>query len=249
MLNNKIVAVTNVKHYMGPATVKVFQQENAKLYLFDRDIVEAKKVLQEFEVDTDAVTFYEVKENSSKQINQALSSIYEETGRLDVLVNVNTHPPGGGSIVKTTDDEWREMHHQLLDELFYWTRAALQYMIPQKAGKIVNFTSAAGLVGLPNYTPYATARAAANGFTQSIGKEVAKHNIQVNAIAQNFVENPTYFPKELLADEKKVAKIVSRVPAGRLAKGEESAHLALFLASDRSDFFCGQVLPFAGGWA
>lgn len=205
-------------------------------------------MLEEFEVKVNSVHWYQIEKNSSTDINEAMNWLIDQEGRIDVLVNVNTHPPVGGSIVETSDEQWREMHQHLLDELFYWTRAALKHMIPLQGGKIINYTSAAGLVGLPNYTPYATARAAANGFTQSVGKEVAKYNIQVNAIAQNFVENPTYFPKELIANEQNVEKIVRKIPLGRLAKGEESASLALFLASNQSDFFCGQVIPFAGGW-
>ena len=69
-----------------------------------------------------------------------------------------------------------------------------------------------------------------------------------NAIAQNFVENPTYFPPALTRDPEKLARMVRHVPAGRLARGEESARLAVYLASEDADFFVGQVIPFAGGW-
>jgi NAD(P)-dependent dehydrogenase (short-subunit alcohol dehydrogenase family) len=87
-----------------------------------------------------------------------------------------------------------------------------------------------------------------NGLTRAVGREVARHNIQVNAIAQNFVENPTYFGPEITANPEKLGRIVRNVPAGRLARSEESAKLCVFLASDEADFFCGQVIPFAGGW-
>jgi 2-keto-3-deoxy-L-fuconate dehydrogenase len=73
--------------------------------------------------------------------------------------------------------------------------------------------------------------------------------VQINAIAQNYVENNTYFTEEMLADENLLARMKNAVPSGRLAKGSESAELALFLASDKSDFLVGQVIPFAGGWA
>jgi 2-keto-3-deoxy-L-fuconate dehydrogenase len=71
--------------------------------------------------------------------------------------------------------------------------------------------------------------------------------VQVNAIAQNYVENPTYYPPDLIGDPEKLARIVSRVPVGRLARSEESARLAVYLASEDADFFVGQVIPFAGG--
>jgi 2-keto-3-deoxy-L-fuconate dehydrogenase len=135
----------------------------------------------------------------------------------------------------------------LLDEPFFMLRAALRVMRPARRGKIINITSATGISGLPRYAAYAAARAAVNNLTRSVGLEVAREGIQVNAIAQNYVENPTYYPSELLADPEKLARIVRNIPVGRLARGEESARLAVYLASEDADFLAGQVIPFAGG--
>jgi 2-keto-3-deoxy-L-fuconate dehydrogenase len=81
-----------------------------------------------------------------------------------------------------------------------------------------------------------------------VGLEAARHQVQVNAIAQNFVENPTYYPPEMLADSAQVQRLLKMIPARRIAKGVETAELALFLASAHSDFIVGQIIPFAGGW-
>ena len=83
----------------------------------------------------------------------------------------------------------------------------------------------------------------------SLAKELAPFNIQVNAIAPNFVESPTYFPQNLLSDPEALRKITRNIPLGRLAKAEEIAPIAALLASDGSSFITGHVLPFAGGWA
>ena len=83
----------------------------------------------------------------------------------------------------------------------------------------------------------------------SIAKELARDNIQVNAVAPNYVENESYFPQELLADEKALAKMISKVPLGRLGKPEEVSEMIAFLASDKADFITGQIIPVAGGWA
>ena len=93
-------------------------------------------------------------------------------------------------------------------------------MRPAGRGKIVNMSSAAGIPGLARYAAYSAARAGVNGLTRAVGREVARDGVQVNAIAQNYVENPTYFPPALLADEEAVARMVRNVPAGRLARGE-----------------------------
>jgi 2-keto-3-deoxy-L-fuconate dehydrogenase len=155
----------------------------------------------------------------------------------------------GGPVEETSDETWRAMLAHLLDEPFYCLRAALRVMKRQGHGKVVNLSSAAAIPGLPNYAAYSAARAGTNGLTRAVGREVARHGIQVNAIAQNFVENPTYFGADIVTDPQKLARVVRNVPAGRLARAEESARLAVYLASADADFFCGQVVPFAGGWA
>ena len=70
----------------------------------------------------------------------------------------------------------------------------------------------------------------------------------MNLIAQNYVENPVYYPPELREKESFQKSLRRQVPLGRLATAEEDAQFALFLASDESDFFVGQAIPFSGGW-
>jgi 2-keto-3-deoxy-L-fuconate dehydrogenase len=169
-------------------------------------------------------------------------------GHLDILVNNSANPPTGSPTERITDAQWRDMMSRLLDEPFYCLRAALRVMRPAKRGKIINMSSAAAFPGLPNYAAYSAARAGVNGLTKAVGREAARDGIQVNAIAQNYVENPTYFPPTLTGDPEKLSRMVKNIPAGRLARSEESARLAVYLASEDADFFIGQVVPFAGGW-
>jgi 2-keto-3-deoxy-L-fuconate dehydrogenase len=83
---------------------------------------------------------------------------------------------------------------------------------------------------------------------RAVGVEVAKDNIQVNLIAQNFVDNPTYFPPEVQELEAFQARLAREVPIGRLATPEEDALFAVFLASSEVNFFVGQSIALAGGW-
>jgi NAD(P)-dependent dehydrogenase (short-subunit alcohol dehydrogenase family) len=117
------------------------------------------------------------------------------------------------------------------------------------AGKVIFLTSAAPIGGMPNYTAYAAARGAANALIKSLALELAPHNIQVNAIAPNFLDNPDYYPKELMDRPDLAKRVLSQVPLGRLGEQEEAAALIAFLAGDHSGFITGQVIPFAGGWA
>jgi 2-keto-3-deoxy-L-fuconate dehydrogenase len=128
-------------------------------------------------------------------------------------------------------------------------RAALPAMLERGSGKIVAITSSSPLRPIRHATAYATARAAQNTFIQNVGIEVAGRNVQVNAIAQNYIANPTYYPPELVATERFQTHLHRNVPADRLGRPEDTAELALFLASAHSDFICGQVVPLDGGWS
>jgi NAD(P)-dependent dehydrogenase (short-subunit alcohol dehydrogenase family) len=247
-LTGKVALVTNVSHFMGPAITEEFCREGAAVALHDRDPDALKPLVALAERLGRDVLPLGADLSRSEQADRIVDAVVERFGRLDILVNNNAHPPSGSPVEKITDAAWREMMSRLLDEPFFCLRAALRVMRPAGRGKIINMSSAAAFPGLANYAAYTAARAGVNGLTKAVGREVAGSGIQVNAIAQNYVENPTYFPPALTADPVKLQRMVRNIPAGRLARSEESARLAVYLASEDADFFVGQVVPFAGGW-
>ena len=247
-LTGKVTWVTNVSQYMGPACVEEFAKEGAVLALHERTEARAQPALDVSHAYGRDALVVTGDLAVPGEVNRVVRAIVDRFRRLDILLNNSSHAPVAGPVDEVSDETWRSMSAHLFDEPFYCLRAALRVMKRQGRGKIVNFTSAVALPGLPNYAAYSAARAGTNGLTRAVGREVARHGIQVNAIAQNFVENPTYFGSEITGSPEKLARVVKNVPAGRLARSEESARLAVYLASDDADFFCGQVIPFAGGW-
>jgi NAD(P)-dependent dehydrogenase (short-subunit alcohol dehydrogenase family) len=247
-LTGKVALITNVSHFMGPAITEEFCREGASVALHDRDEAAGKPFALIAERLGRDVLSLGGDLSRAGEAERAVEAVVARFGRLDILVNNNAHPPSGSPVEDITDAAWREMMARLLDEPFFCLRAALRVMRPAGRGKIINMSSAAAFPGLPNYAAYTAARAGVNGLTKAVGREVAGAGIQVNAIAQNYVENPTYFPPALTADPVRLARMIKNIPAGRLARGEESARLAVYLASEDADFFIGQVLPFAGGW-
>jgi NAD(P)-dependent dehydrogenase (short-subunit alcohol dehydrogenase family) len=247
-LTGKVALITNVSHFMGPAIAEEFAREGAMLALHDRDPARAQPLAAVARRHGRTVLTLSGDLTRPAEADRVVAEVLDRFGRLDVLVNNNAHAPAGSPTEAVTDEAWRAMMGDLLDEPFYCLRAALRVMRPARRGKIINMSSAAALPGLARYAAYTAARAGVNGLTKAVGREVARDGIQVNAIAQNYVENPTYFPPELVADGKALERMVRNIPAGRLARAEESARLAVYLASEDSDFFVGQVIPFAGGW-
>jgi len=112
----------------------------------------------------------------------------------------------------------------------------------------VVFGSATGLKAFEGVSAYGAARSAQVGYVRTAGAEAARHNVQINLIAQNWVENPEYYPPKVTKLEAFKTLLNQQVPLGRLATAREDALFALFLASDESDFFVGQSIPFSGGW-
>ena len=121
-------------------------------------------------------------------------------------------------------------------------------MIERRAGKVLVMGSASALRGMKRSSTYSAARGAQLAYAQAVGVEVAPHQIQVNAIAQNFVDNPTYFPPEVQQNPKFQERLRREVPLGRLVGANEDAEFAAYLCSDAANCFVGQVFPVCGGW-
>lgn len=219
-LDGRRVLVTRSDLYMGPAIVELFSAEGADVIASTDDLVPA----------------------------DAPSRVVAAAGEVDVLVANLAVAPVRAPAQSITDADWAALFDGMVHPLMRLVRAVLPQMIERRSGKVVAITSAAPLRGIPRVAGYAAARGAQNAFIRTVGLEVAGHNVQVNAIAQNYVENNVYYPPELLANPDMLRRMQEAIPAGRLAKPWESAELALFLASDKSDFISGQVIPFAGGW-
>lgn len=139
------------------------------------------------------------------------------------------------------------MLDRLVRPLHRLTRAVLPQMMERRSGKIVVVGSASALRGSAGRAAYAAARGAQHAYVRAVGVEVASRGVNVNATGQSFVENHTYFPPEYRTTED-FRRRLAEVPAGRLSTGREAAQFLLFLAGPESDFFFGQVFPYAGGW-
>ncbi len=213
--------VTQCTNYMGPATIEVFKEHGAEIIADDSDLTGPG----------------------------AAERLISETGKIDVLVaNLAAEANLGVMAVDVDDAQWNQAFDIMVHPLHRLCRSVLPQMYERKAGKIVVYGSATGVKALEGVSAYGAARAAQVGYVRTVGAEAARHNVQINLIAQNFVENPIYFPPEF-TERPEFKQLLAQVPIGRLATGREDALFALFLASGESDFFVGQSIPFSGGWA
>lgn len=220
-LHGKRVLVTQSETFMGPVLARIFAAHGA-------EVVEAPGPLAEPGLAEDAV---------------------RRAGRIDVLIANLGVPAPSTRAHEVGDDEFRQVFAHLVDPLPRLARAVLPQMIERRAGKLVVMGSATALRGQKRTSTYAAARGAQLAWVRAVGVEVAPANVHVNLIAQNFVENPTYYGPEVQAMPAFQERLKREVPVGRLARPEEDALFAVFLASTEVEFFAGQGIPFAGGWA
>lgn len=243
MLTGKAVLVTNVCHFVGVAAAQVLHSHGARVRCHDASFTDAAVREKFVAAHPDLVPL------GDADTTRAVDQTVEELGRLDVAVINDFYPAVRAPMGDATAEDFRESLEALMVTPFETASAAARHMKPQSSGKMIFVTSAAPVHGLPNYCMYAAGRGGANALALSVAKELARHNIQVNAVAPNYVESESYFPPELLANEQALAKMTSKVPLGRLGKPEEVAEMIAFLASDRANFITAQTIPIAGGWA
>jgi len=176
------------------------------------------------------------------------ASIIADAGQVDVLVANLAIPAPTTAATEATEEEWNDAFAVLVHPLARLFRAVLPSMIEQRAGKILVMGSASALRGMKRASTYSAARGAQLAYVQAVGVEVAPHNVQVNAIAQNFVDNPTYFPSDVQANPRFQERLKRDVPLGRLVGAKEDAEFAAYLCSEQANCFVGQVFPVCGGW-
>jgi 3-oxoacyl-[acyl-carrier protein] reductase len=164
-------------------------------------------------------------------------------GTLHILVN-NAGAIAPAMFADQTEETFRRIIDIHLVGSFLCSHAALPHLADDGTGRIINVTSAAGLVGTIGQVNYGAAKAGIVGLTKSLARELARKSITVNAIAPLAATNMT---AGIRANEKLSAKTLARIPLGRWAQAEEIAPSFVFLAADAGAYITGQVLPVDGG--
>jgi 3-oxoacyl-[acyl-carrier protein] reductase len=143
-----------------------------------------------------------------------------------------------------TDQEWERMLAVHLNGTFYCTREALKMMEKQRSGKIISIASICGMTGCAGAPHYSAAKAGIMGFTRAVAREAIVSGVNVNAIAPGYIDTPM---TQAVSDAVRQA-IAMATPAGRFGSPQDVATLAVYLASDESDFVVGQVMSPNGGY-
>lgn len=220
-LAGKRILVTQAAEFMGPTLCAVLTEHGA-------DVVASSDALS---------------------APEAAERVVEAAGAIDVLVANLAWTAPTTPAPDVSEAEWREVFAALVDPLPRLVRAVAPAMLARRSGKILVIGSASALRGMKRASTYSAARGAQLAYVQAVGVEFAPSGVQVNAIAQNFVDNPTYFPAQVQANPRFQERLAREVPLGRLVSAREDAQFAAYLCSAAADCFVGQVFPISGGWA
>ena len=221
-LDGKRVLLTQSKDFMGPALTRVFQELGATVIGDERALDQDPSLPR---------------------------AIVQAAGHIDVLLLHLALPAPATPAAEIGDAEWRTVFAHLVDPMPRLVAAVLPQMIERGQGRILVMGSAAALRGQKRTGSYSAARGAQLAYVQAVGLELAPQGVQLNAIAQNFVDNPTYYGPEVQANPRFQERLKRDVPLGRLVSAEEDALFAAYLCSDAAACFVGQVFPVSGGWA
>ncbi|MCO5128990.1 MAG: SDR family oxidoreductase [Xanthobacteraceae bacterium] len=241
-LNGRCAVVTGGAQGFGRAITERFVASGAKVAIWDHDIALAEKTARDIGA---AVTAVQVDVSDLAAVETARDTTLAALGRIDILVN-NAGIAGVNKSVWDTDlDEWRKVLRINLDGPFICCKAVVPTMIAQNYGRIVNIASIAGKEGNPNAAHYSASKAGLIALTKSLGKELAAHEIAVNAVTPAAARTAIF-------DQMTQAHIdfmLSKIPKGRFVLVEELAAMVAWLASEDCAFSTGAVFDISGGRA
>ena len=160
----------------------------------------------------------------------------------DILIN-NAGITADQLFLRMNDDDWDNVINTNLTGTFNLTKIFLKNMIKNKFGRIINISSISGLMGNPGQVNYSSSKAALNGFTKSLAKEVGSRNITVNCVAPGFID--TDMTSYIEDNERN--EILKQIPLNKFGVPEDISKLVMFLMSDEASYITGQTISIDGG--
>jgi acetoacetyl-CoA reductase/3-oxoacyl-[acyl-carrier protein] reductase len=241
-LDGKCAIVTGASRGIGRAIAVELAREGAKValnYQYNQGL--AEEVVGEIREFGGECMLDQANVADPTEARAMIKKVTDNWGRLDIMVN-NAGITRDKSLRKMTDDDWLQVIQTNLNAVFFCTTAAMQPMIEQKYGRIINISSMNGQTGAFGQANYGASKGGIIAFTKTCALELAKFGITVNIVAPGF----TMTDMLVKVPEDIQNQIKSRIPLGRFGLPEEMAKAVIFLAAD-ADYITGQQINVNGG--
>lgn len=258
-LAGKNVIITGGANGIGRATCLRFAEEGASIAIFDMDIEGAEetvRLIQEQQQQSTSahsspkqcIKAYKVDITDYAAIEHAVTAFIEECGPVNILVN-NAGWDVAKPFLQTDPDLWKKIIDINLYGPLHMHHIVAAHMAQQGAGKIINISSDAGRVGSSGEAVYAACKGGVIAFTKTLARELARSNIQLNAICPGPTDTALFadFAGDGEAGEKLRAGLARAIPMRRLGQVDDYPGLICFLASEDADFITGQTISISGG--
>lgn len=243
-LTNKVAIVTGCKTGLGQGMAIGLAEAGADIVGIDRfETDETEEIIKKIGRKYLGIT---ADLSSLDPINGIIDAAIKELGHVDILVN-NAGIIRREDAIKFSEKDWDDVMNINIKSLFFFSQAAAKQFVKQgSGGKIINVASMLSFQGGIRVPSYTASKSAVMGVTRLMANEWAKHNINVNAIAPGYMATDNTAP--LRTDPVRSAEILGRIPAGRWGKPEDLQGIAVFLASDASNYVNGYTIAVDGGW-
>ena len=244
-LDGRVAIITGGGTGIGRGTALVLAEHGADVVLAARRAEPLDSTAKEVELLGRRALAVRTDVTSPEQCQQLVDTTLKELGRVDILVN-NAGGAETKSVMKWTEEEWHQVLALNVGSVWFLSRAAAKPMLEQGKGSIVNISSGASLLAMPQAAPYGAAKAAVNNLTGSMAGAWTRKGVRVNTIAVGAVRAAS-----LLEDAERYGLDPEAIgmtnASGRLGEPEEIGYGVLFFASDASSFCSGQTLYIHGG--
>jgi 3-oxoacyl-[acyl-carrier protein] reductase len=241
-LEGKTAVVTGGSRGIGAAVAALLAERGAAVVVSARDADRLEVAVKELEAIGAAAIGVAGDVSRREDAERVVDTARERFGRVDILVN-NAGITRDGLLLRMKDEDWDRVLEVNLRGAFVMTRAASKVMVRQKGGRIINMSSAAGVMGNAGQTNYSASKAGLIGFTKAAARELSHWGILVNAVAPGLIETDMAAAISATARE----ALLAQVPLGRVGTTREVAEVVGFLAGEGATYVTGQVFHVNGG--
>jgi NAD(P)-dependent dehydrogenase (short-subunit alcohol dehydrogenase family) len=246
-LDNKTAIVTGARRGIGRAIALGLAREGANVVVSDVSREDCQKVVDEIKRMGRKGLALKCDVSSSEDVEDMVKRTVAEFGRVDILVN-NAGIIAYRPFLELTDEDWDKTLGINLKGQFLCARAAARDMVKNKGGRIINIASiSSGGCGIafPLIAHYTASKGGVVALTEALALELTPQGINVNAICQGAIDTDM---AKGAKESGQLERVLARIPKGRLGQPEEIANLAVFLASEESDYISGAAIVIDGGW-